>query len=118
VLTRVDVNVPVEAGRVTDATRIERIAPTVRDILAKGGKPVLLAHFDRPKGKVVPAMSLRQVVEALAEALGCEVAFGEDCVGPAAAEAVAALPDGGVLCSRTRASTRARRRTIRTSPRR
>jgi phosphoglycerate kinase len=97
VLTRVDLNVPVEAGRVTDATRIERIVPTVRDILANGGKPVLLAHFDRPKGKVVPAMSLRQVVPALAEALGCEVAFGEDCVGPAAAEAVAALPDGGVL---------------------
>jgi phosphoglycerate kinase len=97
VLTRVDLNVPVEAGRVTDATRIERIVPTVRDILAKGGRPVLLAHFDRPKGKVVPAMSLRQVVPALAEALGCEVAFGEDCVGAAAAAAVAALPGDGVL---------------------
>ena len=53
-LTRVDINVPVEGGKVTDATRIERIVPTIRDILAKGGKPVLLAHFDRPKGKVVP----------------------------------------------------------------
>ena len=59
VLTRVDINVPVEDGRVTDATRIERIVPTIRDILAKGGKPVLLAHFDRPKGKVVPEMSLQ-----------------------------------------------------------
>ena len=97
VLTRVDINVPVEAGRVTDATRIERIVPTVRDILAKGGKPVLLAHFDRPKGKVVPEMSLRQLVPALSEHLGVEVAFAEDCVGDQAAEAIKALPAGGVL---------------------
>ena len=97
VLTRVDINVPVEAGRVTDATRIERIVPTVRDILAKGGKPVLLAHFDRPKGKVVPEMSLRQLVPALSEKLGVDVAFAEDCVGDKAAAAVAALPEGGVL---------------------
>ena len=97
VLTRVDINVPVEAGRVTDATRIERIVPTVRDILAKGGKPVLLAHFDRPKGKVVPEMSLRQLVPALSENLGVEVAFAEDCVGDAAAAAIKALPAGGVL---------------------
>ena len=61
VLTRVDINVPVEDGQVTDATRIERIVPTVKDILARGGKPVLLAHFDRPKGKVVPEMSLKVV---------------------------------------------------------
>ncbi len=97
VLTRVDINVPVEAGRVTDATRIERIVPTVRDILAKGGKPVLLAHFDRPKGKVVPEMSLRQLVPALSEHLGVEVAFAEDCVGDQAAAAIKALPAGGVL---------------------
>ena len=60
-LVRVDINVPVEAGRVTDATRIEKIVPTVEDIITKGGKPVLLAHFGRPKGKVVPEMSLRAV---------------------------------------------------------
>ena len=77
VLVRVDLNVPVESGRVTDTTRIERIAPTVRDILDKGGKPVLLAHFGRPKGKPVPEMSLRLVQPALAEALGREVAFVE-----------------------------------------
>ncbi len=59
VLMRVDINVPMEGGRVTDATRIEKIVPTVEDILAKGGKLVLLAHFGRPKGKVVPEMSLR-----------------------------------------------------------
>lgn len=97
VLTRVDINVPVEDGNVTDATRIERIVPTVKDILAKGGKPVLLAHFDRPKGKVVPAMSLRVVLPALEAALGTSVAFAEDCVGPKAAEAIQALPSSGVL---------------------
>jgi len=77
VLVRVDINVPVEDGRVTDATRIERIVPTVHDILAKGGTPVLLAHFGRPKGKVNLDMSLRQVLPALRDALGRSVAFVE-----------------------------------------
>ena len=77
VLTRVDINVPVEDGRVTDATRIERIVPTIKDILAKGGKPVLLAHFGRPKGQVVPEMSLRITVPALETALGQSVTFVE-----------------------------------------
>ena len=97
VLTRVDFNVPVEDGKVTDATRIERIMPTVKDILTKGGRPVLLAHFDRPKGKIVPSMSLKVVLPALEAALGQEVAFADDCVGPAAETAVRALPAGGVL---------------------
>ncbi len=97
VLTRVDLNVPVEAGRVTDATRIERIVPTVRDILAKGGKPVLLAHFGRPKGKRVDAMSLSVVRPALAEALGVPVTFHPDCVGDEAKAAVAAMTDGEVV---------------------
>ncbi|MFT3973796.1 MAG: phosphoglycerate kinase [Amaricoccus sp.] len=97
VLTRVDINVPVEGGKVTDATRIERIVPTVKDILAKGGKPVLLAHFDRPKGKVVPEMSLKVVLPALEEALGVSVAFAEDCIGSKAADAIKRLPAGGVL---------------------
>ncbi|MEH6830852.1 MAG: phosphoglycerate kinase [Sulfitobacter sp.] len=69
VLVRVDINVPVEKGQVTDATRIERIVPTVHDILSKGGTPILLAHFGRPKGKVNLDMSLRQVVPALKRAL-------------------------------------------------
>jgi len=81
VLTRVDINVPVEAGRVTDATRIERIVPTVHDILAKGGKPLLIAHFDRPRGKVVADMSLRPLVPALAAALGRKVQFIETLEG-------------------------------------
>ena len=97
VLTRVDINVPVENGSVTDATRIERIAPTVRDILAKGGKPVLLAHFGRPKGKVVPEMSLRVVLPALEEVLGARVRFAGDCIGAEAESAVGALGPGEVL---------------------
>jgi phosphoglycerate kinase len=97
VLVRVDINVPVEDGRVTDATRIERIVPTVKDILAKGGKPILLAHFDRPKGKVVPEMSLRQVLPALETALGQRVAFADDCIGPVAEAAAAAMGPGDVL---------------------
>ena len=97
VLTRVDINVPVEDGRVTDATRIERIAPTVRDILAAGGKPVLMAHFGRPKGKAVPGMSLRVVLPALEAALGTPVRFAADCVGAEAESAVGALEPGEVL---------------------
>ncbi|EAR50981.1 phosphoglycerate kinase [Oceanicola granulosus HTCC2516] len=93
VLTRVDINVPMEDGRVTDATRIERIVPTVRDILDKGGLPILLAHFGRPKGQVVPEMSLRHVVPALEEALGRSVTFVEGGYG----EAVAGAGDGDVL---------------------
>ena len=77
VLTRVDINVPMEDGRVTDATRIARIVPTVKDILGAGGKPVLLAHFGRPKGQVVPEMSLRPLVPALEDAFGTAVTFVE-----------------------------------------
>ena len=77
VLVRVDINVPVQDGRVSDYTRIQRIVPTIRDILAKGGKPVLLAHFGRPKGKPVPEMSLRVTLPALEAALGRPVTFVE-----------------------------------------
>ncbi|MDQ1847808.1 phosphoglycerate kinase [Gemmobacter fulvus] len=97
VLVRVDVNVPMEHGVVTDATRIEKIVPTVKDIQAKGGKVVLLAHFDRPKGKVVPEMSLGHVQAALAGALDCKVVFAADCIGPVAAEAIAAAAPGDVV---------------------
>lgn len=97
VLTRVDINVPVENGKVTDTTRIDKIVPTVKDILAKGGKPVLLAHFGRPKGKVVPEMSLAPLVPALEAALGASVKFAPDCIGGPAKQAVAALGAGEVL---------------------
>lgn len=103
-LVRVDVNVPMENGKVTDATRIERIVPTLTDILAKGGKPVLLAHFGRPKGAVVPDMSLSQVVPALQAALpGVKVSFASDCIGGPAKEAIAAMgPNEVVLLENTR----------------
>ncbi|MCZ8333437.1 MAG: phosphoglycerate kinase [Rhodobacteraceae bacterium] len=97
VLLRVDINVPMEAGRVTDATRIEKIVPTVEDVIARGGKPVLLAHFDRPKGKVVPEMSLRHVLSALEAALSRRVIFGEDCIGTPAQSAIAAAGLGDVV---------------------
>ncbi|SET53415.1 phosphoglycerate kinase [Paracoccus homiensis] len=96
VLTRVDLNVPVDQGRVTDATRIEKIVPTVKDIQEKGGIPVLLAHFDRPKGKRVDSMSLKQIVPALEAALGQPVAFADDCIGGPAKRVVAALNPGDV----------------------
>ncbi len=92
VLTRVDINVPVEAGHVTDATRIERIVPTLRDILSRGGRPVLLAHFGRPKGKPVPEMSLRVTLPALEAALGQPVTFIDT---PTRAD-LDALPEGAV----------------------
>ncbi|MFZ1725149.1 MAG: phosphoglycerate kinase [Albidovulum sp.] len=97
VLVRVDINVPVSAGVVTDATRIEKIVPTVRDILNAGGKPVLVAHFGRPKGQVVPEMSLAVTLPALEKALGQKVAFASDCIGGPAKQAVAAMQAGDVL---------------------
>ena len=97
VLLRVDLNVPMEGGRVTDATRIERIVSTIDEIADKGGRVVLLAHFGRPKGKPVASESLKPVIETLSQKLGRSVAFAEDCVGPAAANAVARLKDGDVL---------------------
>jgi phosphoglycerate kinase len=81
VLVRVDINVPVESGMVTDATRIERIVPTITDILAKGGKPMLIAHFGRPKGRVNLEMSLAQVLPALKDALGRKVVLLETLEG-------------------------------------
>jgi phosphoglycerate kinase len=97
VLVRVDLNVPMENGEVSDLTRIERVLPTIREIADKGGKVVLLAHFGRPKGRPDPQDSLAPVRPALEKALGRPVAFAADCVGEAAAKAVANLPRGGVL---------------------
>ncbi|MGB4827816.1 MAG: phosphoglycerate kinase, partial [Paracoccaceae bacterium] len=93
VLTRVDINVPMEGTRVTDTTRIDKIVPTVKDIQARGGKVVLLAHFGRPKGKPVEEMSLRHVQPALEAALGQKVVFMER---PDRA-AIDALPSGAVV---------------------
>jgi len=96
VLVRADLNVPMADGQVTDATRLEAVAPTVRDLTALGAVVLILAHFDRPKGKRVPAMSLAPVVPALSAVLGVPVAFVDDCVGQAAREAIAGLEPGSV----------------------
>jgi phosphoglycerate kinase len=97
VLTRVDINVPMEGGAVTDATRIERIVPTVKAILAAGGHPILLAHFGRPKGARVPEMSLQQLVPALEAAFDAPLVFSADCIGAGAQAAAAAMQAGQVL---------------------
>lgn len=97
VLTRVDLNVPVEDGRVTDTTRIERVVPTLSDILAKGGKPVMLAHFGRPKGQRVETMTLAQIRGDVERILGVPVRFAEDCIGDAAKAAIAELQAGEAL---------------------
>ncbi|MBW8726017.1 MAG: phosphoglycerate kinase [Inquilinus limosus] len=97
VLVRGDLNVPVEDGRVSDTTRLDRLAPTIDEIADKGGRVVLLSHFGRPKG-VTLEFSLKTIVlPALEEVLERPVAFAEDCVGPQAEAAVKALKDGQIL---------------------
>ena len=97
VLVRVDINVPIVDGVVTDSTRIRRIAPTVRDILAAGGKPILLAHFGRPGGERRENLSLVQLIPTLERAFETNVLFAADCVGAGATEAANALQPGEVL---------------------
>jgi phosphoglycerate kinase len=97
VLVRVDLNVPVENGKPADLTRIERVAPTIREIADKGGKVILLSHFGRPKG-FDPKDSLKPFAPAIAEVLGRPVAFAEDCIGEKAKAAVDALKPGDILC--------------------
>jgi phosphoglycerate kinase len=96
VLVRVDLNVPMENGKVTDATRIERVAPTVKEIADKGGRVILLAHFGRPKGRD-PNESLKPIVATVAHVIGRKVAFADDCVGEAAETAVGAMKNGEIL---------------------
>jgi phosphoglycerate kinase len=96
-LVRVDFNVPMAEGQVSDDTRLRAALPTIAALRAKGCKVVLLAHFDRPKGKRVPSMSLAPLAAPLAELVGAGVAFADDCVGEGAAAGIAALPAGGVI---------------------
>lgn len=96
-LVRVDFNVPMEDGRVTDDTRLRAALPTIEKLRKGGAKVILLAHFERPKGKRVPEMSLKPVVEPLSKLIGAPVAFAEDCVGPEAKAAVDAMKPGDVL---------------------
>ena len=97
VLLRVDLNVPMQDGKVTDATRIERVAPTIAELSGKGAKVILLAHFGRPKGAADAALSLEPIAAATAGVVGRPVAFAADCVGAEAAKAVAALAEGDIL---------------------
>ena len=95
-LVRVDFNVPMEGGGIADDTRLRAALPTIHFLSSRGAKVVLLSHFDRPKGKRVPEMSLKPLVEPLSALLEQPVAFADDCIGPAAARAVEGLEDGGV----------------------
>jgi len=97
VLVRVDLNVPMQDGKVSDATRIDRLVPTIQALIKAGGRVVLLSHFGRPKGKPAPEASLSQLVAPLSAALGGrKIAFAEDCIGPEAEKVVDALQDGDV----------------------
>jgi phosphoglycerate kinase len=97
VLLRADLNVPVRDGKITDLTRIERLSPTIRELAGKGAKVIVCSHFDRPKGKRVPEMSLAPMAAALAEVLGQRVRFVEDCIGVAAQQSVERMARGDVL---------------------
>ena len=97
VLLRVDLNVPMLDGKITDATRIEEIAPTIAELAGKGGKVILLSHFGRPKGPD-PKASLRPVAAEVARIMKKPVTFAEDCVGPPAEAAIAKMKDGDIVC--------------------
>ena len=97
VLLRADLNVPVRDGKITDLTRIERLSPTIRELFGKGAKVIVCSHFDRPKGKRVPEMSLAPMAIALGQVLGKQVRFAEDCVGIPAEQAVERMARGDVL---------------------
>ncbi|MEM9988588.1 MAG: phosphoglycerate kinase, partial [Pseudomonadota bacterium] len=97
VFVRVDFNVPLQDGEVADATRLERALPTIQELMDKNAKVILLSHFGRPKGQVVPDMSLAPVATAFAKVLGQDVAFVSETAGPAAQAAIDSLADGEVL---------------------
>ena len=97
VLLRADLNVPMHDGEISDTTRLERLVPTIRELVDGGAKVIVCSHFERPKGKRVPSMSLRPVADALGVVLARPVAFADDCVGPEAEQAVARLAAGDVL---------------------
>jgi phosphoglycerate kinase len=97
VLLRVDLNVPVQNGHVADASRIERLVPTITELADKGAKVILVSHYGRPKGPDAKE-SLRPVVAAAVQVIGRPIGFAEDCIGPAAEKAVAAMQPGDILC--------------------
>jgi phosphoglycerate kinase len=96
VLVRVDLNVPMQDGKCADWTRIARLAPTLSELVSKHARLVVMSHFDRPGGKVVPSMSLKPLAAALSQSLGHSVTFASDCIGPAAEDVVGRLHDGQI----------------------
>ncbi len=96
VLVRADLNVPVKNGKVTDATRLERLVPGLKDLANRGAKVIVISHFGRPKGGPEPEFTLKPVADALGALIGKRIAFGADCIGPAAASTVGALKDGDI----------------------
>ncbi len=97
VLTRVDLNVPMVGGKVADATRIEKIVPTIKEIITKGGTPILLAHMGRPKGERNQKLSLSQLQEELETYLGSKVIFVAECIGPSAETALEIVKNGEII---------------------
>ena len=97
VLVRVDLNVPVADGKVSDSTRIERVAPTIKELSDKGARVILLAHFGRPKGEPVADQSLSLIAPAVEEVLDQKVAFASDCIGAPAADAITKMENGDIL---------------------
>ncbi|MCQ2966031.1 MAG: phosphoglycerate kinase [Alphaproteobacteria bacterium] len=97
VFVRADLNVPFKDGKVTDTTRIDRFVPTVKALTSKGAKVVIASHFGRPKGQVVPEMSLGQIVADVEKALGQKVPFVDDCIGEKVSAAIKAMKNGDVI---------------------
>jgi phosphoglycerate kinase len=117
VILRADLNVPMRDGKVGDLTRLERLAPTIRELSQKGARVIVISHFDRPKGKVVPSMSLAPLAAALGQVLGgAKVAFAGDCVGAKAEAAVACLKNGEIALLENLRFHGAEGRTSRASP--
>ena len=97
VLVRADLNVPVDdTGNLRDATRLSRLLPTLDALTSAGMRVGILSHFGRPKGVADPSLSLAPVAAALGQLMNVQIAFAEDCIGPAAASALTGLPEGGV----------------------
>lgn len=97
ILVRADLNVPMQNGKVSDATRIERVAPTLKELAEKGAKVIVLSHFGRPKGAPEAKYSLKPIAEALGAFVGSDVTFADDCIGKAAADAVDAMQSGTIV---------------------
>jgi phosphoglycerate kinase len=97
VLVRVDLNVPMSDGKITDVTRIERSAPTIAELSRKGAKVILLSHFGRPKGQIVTDMSLGSVANAVSDVIGLSVSFAKDCVGDEASATIGSMQDGEIV---------------------